>query len=149
MSCEIKRIEKYLALHAGYRASSTLQILIISDSKGRYIQNQTKNLQFPTANISFYHLGGRSSASGLSFIRENITTFHNKYPNLLILFWHDTCDITRKVGKHIFTKHKTVTETSDAAKFHFTKISNDHPTIKFGILEIPQISILNWNKQKD
>ena len=152
MSCEIKRIEKYLALHAGYRATSPLHILLVSDSKGRYLQNLIKNLQFPTPNITFYFLGGRNSDSGLSFIRDNITVFQNKHPNLLILFWHGTCDITRKIGKHIFTKHNTVVDATDTFKSHFaelTSIANEHPSVKFGILEIPPISVLNWNKLKD
>ncbi|MEW8487242.1 MAG: hypothetical protein AB2705_18850 [Candidatus Thiodiazotropha sp.] len=146
MSCEIKKIQKYLEkVNLTFAPSST--IIVCSDSKGRYIR---PHIPPQYRQIVQWHVkSGRTTEEGIRYLEREIPNFSRHHGQIVILFWHGTCDVTKKIGPHIYLKHKKEADATDYWHPKYSRlveILSSYPTIKLAILEIPPISTKIWNK---
>ena len=95
---ETKKARRYVEEKADGLGESTYdRIILISDSKGKYLEPELVSLtskQIPE--ITWQYLGGRNTKEGLQFLKRRITQYAQLKGKVLILFWYLTCDVTKK-----------------------------------------------------
>ena len=91
-------LEKYLQENPVIVPSGTQDttVIVVSDSKGRYLQRQVQNT-VSERNIIWESRPSRSSQQAADFILYNINSWKSKYGQILILVWAGTCDLTHKI----------------------------------------------------
>lgn len=145
----ISRLEKYLRenpvnLPAGKQAR---KVIIISDSKGRYLQRQIQNIS-PECDIIWQAVSGRSTKQATNYILANISDYLHKYGSILLIIWTGTCDLTRKVNRFV---DLSSTSTDDII-FQYEKVFNlinlYGDSLKVLVLEVPYYSVAIWNSSR-
>lgn len=104
-SQEIHRLEKYLVKKGNTEFKPRKGILVISDSKGRYLKNHVQDLDVDPRLIKWHYKSGRSGLDGLKYIKENLGR-DSSASDGLVVFWHGTCDVSTKLGRYIFPRYK-------------------------------------------
>ena len=91
-------LEKYLQENPVIVPSGTQDttVIVVSDSKGRYLQRQVQNT-IPERNIIWESRPSRSSQQAADFILYNINSWKSKYGKILMLVWVCTCNLTHKI----------------------------------------------------
>lgn len=151
-------IEKYLKENPVCLPSGTQDttVIIVSDSKGRYLQKQIRNID-PERNIIWESSPGRNSQQATDFILQNIDSWKSKYGSILILVWTGTCDLTHKIREpsdHSFRPRKKFIDLNSTSideivqQYEKVLILNNSTNIKVVILEVPYYSISIWNYSK-
>ena len=79
-------------------AVQTRALIIISDSKGGYLQETIKD-SYPESLIIWKSLSGHSTKQIKNYIFHNIHQFVRRYGKILIFVWPGTCDVTYKPYK--------------------------------------------------
>ena len=111
--CQIKNIEKFLQKEAGKERSHKYQrLVILSDSKGRYLRTEADNVNTDGIEIIWWAVGGRSTKDGVRYLTENIAKL-NDGKKTLVLFWHFTCDLTKKIQRLIYPRYADIEELTD------------------------------------
>lgn len=74
--------------------------LIISDSKGDYLQRQSKRFDANEIEKSVVWLTkkGRNSEDTVEWLISNYEYLHDKYGNFTLYIWTGTCDLTKKTN---------------------------------------------------
>ena len=138
MSCEIKNNQKYLEkVNLTFAPRST--IIVFSDSKGRYIRPHI--LPQYRQIVQWHVKSGRTTKEGTRYLEREIPNFSRHHSQIVILFWHGTCDVTKTNGPHIYLKHKKEADATDYWRAKYSKlveILSSYQTIKLAILEILQ-----------
>ena len=72
------------------------KIIIISDSKGRYLQNEKVHLEIENIEIEIYAVSGRRSIPALTELNAKILQERERCmatgSKTFFLFWHFMCD---------------------------------------------------------
>ena len=123
----------------------TRKLLVISDSKGGYLDRLTKQT-FVQRSITFLYRGGRTSEQTADFIESNLDNFLSIHGKILIAIFSGTCDLTVKHGNYV---QLSETKVCDIIKQYnrivaFCKPYGDR--VKVVILETPYYSIKIYNK---
>lgn len=147
-------LEKYLQENPVIVPSGTQDttVIVVSDSKGRYLQRQVQNT-VPERNIIWESQPGRSSQQAADFILYNINSWKSKYGKILILVWTGTCDLTHKIKdpsdqssrpRKKFIDLNSIAIEDIIHQYNRVLILNS-PQVKVIILEVPYYSISIWN----
>lgn len=121
------------------------KLLVISDSKGRYLDNLKKQT-FAQRSIRFLHKGGRTSEQTADFIENNLSHYVNIYGRILIAVFSGTCDLTNKCGNFV---QLSKTKVEDIILQYNRILSICQPfgdQVKVVFLEVPYYSIKIYNK---
>ena len=89
---------------------------------------------------------GRNTRQAINLIREHVESWEADGSPINICLWTGTCDFTRKIGKFIEQNDTTVDDLQEQYDRLLTLCKNRDS--KLSILEIPPISITNWNRHK-
>ena len=157
MSHEIKRLEKYLESRGPKFVEGEEQVIIVSDSKGKYMYFERFKLnelvgRQVSRKILWHYRGGREGHEGVQFIEGQLEYWSNKYTSAIIVFWHGTCDITRKDEDFLFLRYPDVSGLSHRINTYLAALRNSvgqYANLKLFILEAPPISIKAWNRLND
>lgn len=151
MSSAVRKIEEYLAKNPGKdKIPSVDTLVLVTDSKGRYLQSEVGKVKLNKPNLIWLYESGRNTEKGVKAVEENIDSLSKK-GNVLILFWHGTCDITDKQGKHIFQRHHLTEDLISTLRPSFDKLvqlNDKYDNVNIGLLEVPPIFSKTWNRQK-
>ena len=129
------------------------KICIFSDSKGRYIKEYQNCLNInkleKELKINWNIKSGLCTGPGLDHLEE---TIDNLTGTNIILLWYGTCDLATldKSTRQLRPNFGTVGEACDFFNRllqRISRISNSSPHTLI-VLEIPRISIRNWNELK-
>lgn len=98
MPYELKKIHKFLEDRrkmAENQLSTYDNIYVLSDSKGKYLKSETYNVQdiADISNFTFWFRGGRTTAAGIEFLEDKLSSNYFKSGRSVVLFWHVTCDL--------------------------------------------------------
>lgn len=143
------RLEKYLRDNPVVLPSGTQdrQVIVVSDSKGRYLQRQIQNIR-PENNIIWQAVGGRTTLQATNYILANIHSYLHKYGNILLIVWTGTCDLTRKTNRFVDLSGTAI----DDIIFQYEKVFNLNTRfgdrVKVLVLEVPYYSVSIWNFHK-
>ena len=120
-------------------------LLVISDSKGGYLDRLTKQTPVQRS-IKFLYKGGRTTEQTAKFIESNLSSLVNIYGNILIAIFAGTCDLTTKCGNYIQLSGTKINDiiTQYRRILSFCKQYGDR--VKVAILETPYYSIKIYNK---
>lgn len=121
--------------------------VILTTSKGRYLKQE---LRESDVNIVWCIKSGASTAERVEYLRHNIKQLIKDYGTLYIYIWVGTCDVTYKAGKYIDIRFKDASLLLDHLKplfQEFVDLCAKH-TVDCVFLEIPQISIVEWNRSR-
>lgn len=125
----------------------TRTLLIISDSKGGYLQRLSLESNVESS-IIYYSRGGRTSKQAADLIANDIEYYLQTYGNILLAIWTGTCDYTEKSDRFIRISNTTVDDTV----FHFERIlatcSPYADRVKIVFLECPYFSIKIYNSHR-
>ncbi|MES9905971.1 MAG: hypothetical protein ABW168_25265 [Sedimenticola sp.] len=152
MTVETKRAIKYLEKFSNQEFDNDRQIVFLTDSKGTHLKRQQKYLNIRHGSVTWFNVGSRQSLTGLEFITNEIDKLSKKYTAITIIFWHGTCDVSRKIARHIFPRYANTEQAAGPAREIFDKLDSlisSYGNIKIYYLEIPPISIRKWNKRKE
>lgn len=147
---ELQKIYKYLDKLDLKLESAENKIVVCSDSKGRYLKPFVPKIY--QRNFIWYTKSGRSTLGGVKFIQNRLERLSKTNKRVTLVFWHGTCDITRKEGKFICLKNRFDSEVVGKLKRTYSKlikITKQYPNIELCLLEIPPISVRIWNKTHD
>lgn len=153
MDClEIKKIEEFLEKESERnRTSKYGRLVILSDSKGRYLRTEEDKVKTCNLEIVWWSIGGRNTKGGVKYLTDNIHTLRDGV-HTLILFWHFTCDITKKENNLIYPRYRDSTDLTDNIQPYLDVLKQIHSTeekIDIGILEAPPVVTREWNKLKE
>lgn len=151
-SLEIKKIEEFLDKESTKkRLPKYERAVILADSKGNYLRTEQDSITKENLEIVWWTQSGRNTISGLKHLVKNIHELRDGKPTI-VLFWHFTCDVTKKEGKYISPRF----DCSETLLDHITPILESlkeihflEDTIDVGILEAPPVFTKKWNDQKD
>lgn len=123
--------------------------VVLSDSKGRYLKDQTVD-KHPERKIVWWIHPGTTVQQNLQWLKEKaVKTFQDLGQIHITLFiWLGTCDLTFKTGKYIFLKSsdfQVVTDLCQGLRDIYTFI-HQFPTVRLIFLQVPFYSIYWWNK---
>ena len=123
-------------------------IIIVSDSKGKYLKSEASKSNI---NIQIHSYPSCRTSVGV----KKTETVLQKIPaedksNTIVLFWMLTCDVTRKEQKYIYQRYNK-TETLKAeiksSLDRIVELSSIY-SVRIGILEIPPIFTRIWNTSR-
>lgn len=147
----MKNIEKFLDRE---RMSELIpkynRIVILSDSKGNYIKAELDKIKHLNSEVVFWAKPGRNTKDGIAFLTNHIEDINDKCKTI-ILFWHFTCDATKKIGKIIQQRYDTAPDLTGNIEPHLKSLLSIHARhehIDIGILECPPIFTKEWNKAR-
>lgn len=134
--------------------SSYDKLIIVSDSKGRYLESELKNITVENLIVEFESYSGKRSIQGLTYLNNLISNENSRCATgghkTILLFWFFTCDITNKIGKLIYPRYQSSDELIENTRFVFDEIvslNNNNQNISIGILEVPPIFTRTWNER--
>ena len=146
---KIKKSTEKLALDVNNNDSLKRKPIIISDSKGRYIQDQITTEQ--SLGIKFISKKGWKIQSCIDWVEDNLKYYRSTTAGKhIVCIWLGTCDLTDLNKK---SRLLTLNANNDSnvrylrRKFIELKqiIKNILPSTKVIILEVPTFSIQRWN----
>ena len=145
--------------------SSQKQILfhskpvLISDSKGRYLQNASSKSSDLEDNILWAYKSGATTLDRYLWLKQNIDGLIRKHGKLSVYLWTGTCDLTIRqpcfgLGKAKTVKSKYIQlREKDAVSLlqrHFLMVKKllNKKGVKLTILQLPYYSITRWNASR-
>lgn len=144
-----------------YKQSCKVKPVIVSDSKGRYLQNCVNHDKVPEKDIIWCFKSGATTFDRYLWIKQNIDNLIKKYGDLSVYIWTGTCDLTTRetvsvgLGKRRrLVKSKYVQlKSSDAfsqLQRHLLMIKRylEGKNVKLTFLHVPFYSIEMWNTLK-
>ena len=149
---EIKKIEQFIEkASVNPRLSKYNRVVILTDSKGNYLRAENEIINIDNLEIIWWATSGRNTLNGVKYLVDNIKQIRDNVPTL-VLFWHFTCDATKKVGKYIYPNFDASIDLIDYIKPCLETLREIHfleESIDIGILEIPPIFTKFWNKSRN
>ncbi|MES9884667.1 MAG: hypothetical protein ABW185_27805 [Sedimenticola sp.] len=123
------------------------RLIIVSDSKGCKLQNQSQSSL--ENEIIWYSKPGRNSSEAKYLIKRNINDWVSNHGKIVLCIWTGTCDLTVKRGKYIDIEdarsvEQVLTDYTDIIQ----SVRSHGINVKVIFLEIPQYSIINWNRSR-
>ncbi|CAG2244624.1 unnamed protein product [Mytilus edulis] len=146
------KLEKYLKKEFIPPTSpASLTPVIISDSKGRYLENQCTTAF--EKNIKWWYKSGQTSSQGLAWLKNNLASKIGHLDNISLYVWLGTCDLTSydRSSKLVSLRPNPEEEVQTVIN-NFRDIKellSAYPICKLTFLEIPIFSIFEWNKSHD
>lgn len=134
------------------KISTVDKLIILSDSKGKYLKSEFDKLGLTNPHILWWCQSGRRTEDGVKKLDQMINWLTAKGDKVYVLFWHCTCDLSVKQGKYIFQRHRWTTELIEHLSLNFEKLvqlNSRHSNVNIGILETPPIFTKQWNKSRD
>ena len=128
-------------------------IYVLSDSKGKYLKSETYNVQdiADISNVTFWFRGGRTTAAGIEFLEDKLSSNYFKSGRSVVLFWHVTCDLNelKRPERYLLPRFAT----PDAFLQHLkpsldrlVEIHKKYEHVDIGILEAPPVFWSQWNR---
>ena len=74
-------------------------LIVVSDSKGKYLQRQIQNIH--PENIIWQAVGGRTTLQATCYILANIHSYLHDDGKILLIVWTGTCDLTGKTNRFV------------------------------------------------
>jgi len=123
--------------------------IVLSDSKGRYLQREVDPNRHPENKIFWWCNKGAKTECQFQWLKDNLLTKFEELSSehLTIYVWLGTCDITHKIGDFIeltSVNNDSVNKICNSYK-EIYKFLSGFPTIKVVFLELPFYSIYLWN----
>ena len=125
-------------------------IVILSDSKGRYLRNVRHN--FREFNIHFEGKSGLRLFQGLYWLKDNISDLINHFGYIQLHVWLGTCDLTLKSKDHQLVLRWV--EDDACYRYMLRQIESycqflsNYPNVKLIFLQVPPFSIVRWHNKK-
>lgn len=137
------RLEKHCTTES-YSESLSWTPIIISDSKGRYLKEFSKQ-----RDIVFIYKGGWTSSNLFSYLHKNLRKLLHKYKKISVYIWVGTCDFTEKIRRFVRLRSKQpeVLERLCSNLWGIKDICVSSK-IKLTFLQCPFYSIQRWNNYK-
>lgn len=151
MTVELKKIHKYLDKTVIPQAPEVgTSIVICADSKGNYLKSHIPaNYR---SRITWCTQKGRTTEEGVNFLEREIRNISSAHHTVVLMYWHGSCDITRKIDQFIYLKTQNESVSVNYWHRNFSRLCdlvNNFPNIKLCLLEIPPISTKTWNRTRD
>ena len=141
--------------------SSQKQILfhskpvLISDSKGRYLQNASSKSSDLEDNILWAYKSCATTLDRYLWLKQNIDGLIRKHGKLSVYLWTGTCDLTIRQpckAKTVKSKYVQLRE-KDAVSLlqrHFLMVKKllNKKGVKLTVLQLPYYSITRWNASR-
>lgn len=159
----LKNLENYLEKNPVIKPHThrNRTLIIVSDSKGSRLERLVRN-EDPENSIVWKCKGGRNSIQAASFIKENLRYFVNRYGQILIAVWANTCDLTQFIQKsksedkqpysrrkrYIDLSNVTVSDIIGNYQDIISAAERYGSKVKVVFLECPQYSISIWNENQ-
>lgn len=127
------------------------RIVFLTDSKGNYLRTEIDKLKLGDTEIILWTRPGRNTKEGTEFLVKNIDQIRDGKLTLVV-FWHLTCDLTRKTADSIFQRHRLTEDLIPNITPYLDVLKNIQQTekhIDIGILEAPPIFTKKWNEIKE
>ena len=134
---------------------STLQVphsktpVLLSDSKGRYLQDEIGRFGGIENDILFWCKSGATCRDQYDYLVRKLETKLQSHPAIVLYIWVGNCDLTEKTGPVISLKTldaSTVRQITDCYRDIYNFVSR-FPTVELVFLEIPPYSIFHYNKR--
>ena len=134
---------------------STLQVphsktpVLLSDSKGRYLQDEIGRFGGIENDILFWCKSGATCRDQYDYLVRKLETKLQSHPAIVLYIWVGNCDLTEKTGPVISLKtldSSTVRQITDCYRDIYNFVSR-FPTVELVFLEIPPYSIFHYNKR--
>ena len=152
---ELKKIEEFLSKEENkIRTPKYQRLVIVSDSKGSYLRTEANKIIIPGCEnfeTIWWTSPGRNTQTGVKYLVENINKLKDG-KKTIVLIWHLTCDITKKIDKLIYPRYNNGSELIEnilPALETIKRIHREENDIDFGILEAPPVFTKEWNRIKD
>lgn len=152
-----RRLQKNIDSEIGQTSKLLLKPVIISDSKGRYLQNCVVPNKSPENEILWIWKSGATTFERYLWLKENIDSLINKHRGLSVYIFTGTCDLTIKqhvkVGRK-FTRSKYVQLRDECCvgllERHYVMIQRllERKKVKVTFLHCPYYSLERYNKRK-
>lgn len=153
MSKALRNIEKYLKEGHGVGLTSKFDTLVIlADSKGKYLKNELPKIHLNIPNIIWWSRSSKRTSDGTHYLERKINNLARDNKKIFVAFWYGTCDVTTKEGDFIFQRYQDDNDLTSELQTCFDKLvqlNSRHENVSIGILEIPPVFTKEWNKAKD
>ena len=147
----VQKMNKFLTKSLHIRGDLSAKPIIISDSKGRYIQRHSDMLTQFGYSVDVIHRGGARFAEFFPWLQKNLHKNVNRYNHIVLYIWLGTCDLTMRKGKYIALRHQTEYEAVRYLQYQidrYRRLVSNFPSVRLVFLEIPPYSIHSWNLVK-
>ena len=151
-----KKLQKFLNKPVGRIKPTDRNIktpVILTDSKGIALQNLTKSTNPVEKKIKWWCKRGATVQDRYDWLKKNLETEIALIGNIHLYVWLGTCNLTTK-NKSKKENYITLTKEDNSAvdktiKYlkKITELIKSYPNSTVTILEIPQYSILAYNKK--
>ncbi|VDI00542.1 Hypothetical predicted protein [Mytilus galloprovincialis] len=127
--------------------------VILSDSKGIYLQEVVNSQRHPENKLYFWCRRGVGVEEQYKWLKDNLATKIQELDSnhITLYIWLGTCDLTEKRGKFIDLRSEDFTTVRHVCQTYkqIYEYLKDYPTISLVFLEIPYYSIYLWNERHD
>ena len=121
--------------------------VLLSDSKGRYLQDEIGRFYGIENDILFWCKSGATCREQYDYLVRKLETTLQSYPAIVLYVWVGNCDLTEKTGPVIELKTRdssSVKAITDCYRDIYNFVSK-LPTVDLVFLEIPPYSIYHYN----
>lgn len=145
----IKDLQNYLTKYPVNvpESNHTRRLLIVSDSKGGYLQRLPLESDIEST-IIYFSRAGRTSKQAADLIAYNIEHYLHTYGNILIAVWTGTCDFTVKPDRFIRLGNTTVDDIVGQFKRILDLCKPYGNRVKVVFLECPYFSLKIFNSHR-
>ena len=126
--------------------------VILSDSKGRYLEDQV--VTHYETEIVWLYKSGATITEGRIWLEKNLHQIIQQYGNISLYLWFGTCTLTRKIpqtrGCIQLTSYSEdpIHEITDEIQ-RIASLIQPYTGSKLTVLEVPIYSIERWNQPED
>jgi hypothetical protein len=124
--------------------------VVLSDSKGKYLKNQTSATDYPENSILWWTRSGADTDSLYQWIKQGLRRQLSNHGKIHLYVWSGTCDLTCKQNRKIALADQEGEIVSRLIQLYkkFYKLTESHINLRVTILEVPYYSIERWNTHK-
>lgn len=147
MNSLIRKAEEFINKHPIKLDKDTLYVFC-TDSKGKRLIHHAPIVY--KYNFLWRNVGGRTTEVGVNSIISELSTISKLKPKVKLIFWHGTCDITRKDANNLLNLKTTDNErVVNNIKIQYEKLYTavaKYKNIQLYLMEIPPISVSTYNR---
>lgn len=152
-----RRLSKNINTGTGKPCNLSLKPIVLSDSKGRYLQAEVTSSQSPENKILWSYKSGSTTFKSYLWLKDNIDSLISKYHHLSVYIFTGTCDLT--IRKYIRLGRRSVRSrycelrpqhAVSLLKRHYSMIQRflTRKGVKVTFLHCPLYSLELYNKGK-